>query len=467
MTENDLRQAFKDGAAGWICDGYSIRVSYVGRKVEGQRAKSAELWGAMVAVSGEPPREGIDFEIQIHDTIFGHTEYRVQNREEIEKFLQSAAVGILYIKDQSYWLADTPGATGFGASAKHFEILSERDTWFSPLHYRARTGFQAPFPARSVHALDTALRRADPPFDGLADLAQSLGVNVAAALVEPTITISVSPPADLVMESCKLRDNDLTLVIHGHPNLDISSVDVSVRAVPGKSWRSRHRVSDTFTWTNEPGRKIGIATVDLENANSALVMLVVGKHTVRRQWFLDPAKAPNLRLIAMNTFDKDLKKLKAALFDSDQSRQFEQAVAGAFFMLGFIPAAPIESEAPDLIVMTPGGRLVLVECTLKVSDIESKLGKLVDRRETLKKAIHSSSHLTDPVAVLVCRAPRENIVRADAAKIHDVLLLTGESLQEGLARTHLPNDPDQMIDQALAALREQVESVVAPSNQST
>lgn len=462
MTESDIRQAFKDGAAGWICDGYSVKVSYVGRKVEGQHAERAELWGAMVAVSGEPAREGIDFEIYIDETIFGYTEYRVESRGELEKFLQSAAIGILGVRGQSYWLADDPKNAGIGPAAKRFEILSERDTWFSPLHYRARADFQAPFPTRSVYALDTALRRADPPFDGLADVAQSLGVNVAAALVEPTISISVFPPADLLFESCQLSNNVLTLVIYAHPNLDTSGVDVSVRAVPGKNMRFRHRVSDKFTWTDGAGRKTGTATVDLEDANSALVMLVVGKHTVRRQWFLDPAKAPNLRLVAMNTFDKDLKKLKFALFDTDQSRQFEQAVGGLLFMLGFIPAAPTESEAPDLIVMTPGGRLVLVECTFKVSDIESKLGKLVDRREALKNAIRSSSHLTDPVAVLVCRVPKENIVHADAAKSYDVLLLTGESIQEGLARTHLPNDPDQMIAQALAALREQVEPVVAP-----
>ncbi|MBU9175906.1 hypothetical protein [Burkholderia gladioli] len=467
MTESDIRQAFKDGAVGWMCDGYTVKVSYVARKVEGRNAERAELWGAMVTVSSEPVREGVDFEIFIENKIFGHTEYRVESRGELEDFLQKAAIGILRVRDQAYWLADNPKDTGFRPAAKRFEILSERDTWFSPLHYRARADFQAPFPTRSVYALDTALRRADPPFDGLADVAQSLGVNVAAALVEPTISILVFPPADLVFESSRLSNNLLTLVIDAHPHLDTTSVDVSVRAVPGKNMRFRHLVSDKFTWTDVAGSKTGTATVDLEDANSALVMLVVGKHTVRRQWFLDPAKAPNLRLVAMSTFDKDLKKLKFALFDTDQSRQFEQAVGGLLFMLGFIPAAPTESEAPDLIVTTPLGRLVLVECTFKVSDIESKLGKLVDRREALKKAIRSSSHLTDPVAVLVCRMPKENIAHADAAKNYDVLLLTGESLQEALSRTHLPNDPDQMIAQALAGLREQVEPIVTPHDLST
>ncbi|GMG95093.1 hypothetical protein SGO26_01845 [Cupriavidus metallidurans] len=466
MTENDIRQAFRDGAAGWLCDGYAVKVSYVARTVEQQQGSRAELWGAMVAVSGEPPREGIDFEIQIDDAIFGHTEYRVKSRGDLEEFLQNAALGILRVRDQSFWLADDPRNSRLGAAAKRFEILSERDTWFSPLHYRVRADFQAPFPTRSVYALDTALRRADPPFDGLADVAQSLGINIAGALVEPTISISVSPPADLIMESCKLSNNELTLVIHAHPNLEISCLDVSVRAVPGKNMQFRHRVSGNFTWTDLDGRKTGVATVDLEDANSALVMLVVGKHTVRRQWFLDPTKAPNLRLVAMNTFDKDLRRFKAALFDTDQSRHFEQAVAGLLFMLGFIPAAPNETDAPDLIVMTPGGRLVLVECTFKTSEIENKIGKLVDRREALKKAIGSSSHLTDPVAVLVCRVPRENIVHASAAKDYEVLLLTGENLEEGLTRTHLRNDPDQLIEQALAALREQAESVVSAGTQS-
>jgi hypothetical protein len=449
-----------------MCDGYTVKISYVGCKAKDGERMRAELWGAMVAVSGEPPREGIDFEIQIDDGVFGHTEYRVESRENLEAFLQNAALGILRVKDESYWLAADPKNTSFPPQ-RRFEILSERDTWFSPLHYRARANFVAPFPTRNVYALDTALRRADPPFDGIADVAQSFGVNVAAALVEPTISILVSPPADLVMESCRLSENTLTVVIHAHPNLDVARMDVSVRAVPGKNMRFRHRISDKFTWTDEDGRKTGVAIVNLEDANSALVMLVVGKHTVRRQWFVDSAKAPNLRYVAMNTFDKDLRRLKSALFDTDQSRQFEQAVAGLVFMLGFIPASPNESDAPDLIVVTPSGRLVLVECTFKTSEIESKLGKLVDRRETLKKAIGSSSHLTDPVAVLVCRAPRANIVHSDAAKNYEVLLLTGEDISTGLERTHLRNDPDQLIAQALAALREQAESVVPPNPQGT
>ncbi|WP_322095629.1 hypothetical protein [Paraburkholderia bannensis] len=453
MDETQHRFGFKTAAMSWICEGYTIKISYaVCERTQGH----PELWGATVALVRDEPREGIDFEVRVDDLRFGHTEYRVENLDELEKILNRVSLGMLMIREESFSLPVDPATVNRFSIPKRFEIVSNRDAIQFTQLYRSRAGFEAEFPTKNIYALDTALRRADPPFDGLNDLAQSLGLHIAGPKVEPMIEIGVEAPADLV--ECKLFGDTLSLAIDAHPNLDTSKVHVAVRAVPGRNTRYRHRVS-RIEWTEHAGRKNGRATVDLEDANSAFVMLVVGEHTVRRQWIMDSSKAPNLRLVAMQTYDKELKRLNRALFESKDSDHFEQAVSGLAFLLGFNPVVPNETNAPDVIAQTPSGRLILIECTFRTSDIESKIGKLVDRREDLKNAMVSTGPLTDPVAVLVCRVPRQNIAKADSARTHDVLLVTEEGIKAGLDRTHFASNPDNLVAEALAAIREHAVSV--------
>ncbi|RQT44899.1 hypothetical protein DF043_39070 [Burkholderia cepacia] len=114
--------------------------------------------------------------------------------------------------------------------------------------------------------------------------------------------------------------------------------------------------------------------------------------------------------------------------------------------------APSESEAPDLIAVTPAARLLLVECTVSVKDIHTKMGKLVDRRESLRNAQGTANPMSEPIAVLVCKAPRARIANAADAKKHGVILWAGEQIEEAIARAVVPNNPDEIMEQALESL---------------
>jgi len=460
---------FRDVASGWLCGGSTISVAYCAHVPTGGESENCQLWSANVRVGGAISSTSNNFEICADDWVFGFREYRADRAEDIESFIIEASAGRLTVGDRSYSLAAAPQVELSPTASAYSELLSARDAWFSPLQFRVRAGFSSPLTVKHLHTIDTKLRRAKPPFDGLADIAHWLGLNIATPEVEPTISIAIFPPVQLDVEASELTENKLHIVIKAHPGLHTGEIELAIRGVPDNGVQNRFHASGTLEWEDAPSARTGKLTVDLGETQSALVMLMVAGHTAQRQWFLDKTKAANLRFVSMSTFDKDLRKLSSALLEGDQSRGFEQAVANLLFLHGFTPTAPNETEAPDLIVLSPAGRLIIVECTLKTTDIASKLGKLVDRRECLRSLTGSNSPLADPVAVLVCRAPRESIVQAETARKHNVILATRETLVEALQMAQFNNKhPDEVITNALAALQEPADLTkgVAPNNKS-
>ena len=177
-------------------------------------------------------------------------------------------------------------------------------------------------------------------------------------------------------------------------------------------------------------------------------MLMVGDSVVQRHWFPDPVKARNRRLLAVRHFDSELRMLRAAVLDTTDSDQFEQGIASLLFLLGFAPVVQIEKDSPDIVVATPGGQLGIVECTTRIADFSMKLGKLVDRRGALAKAMDGAGHPSDIVAVLVCRLPKDQIASVkDELRAQRVRLIAKEELVTALEYVLHPPDPDELVSQ--------------------
>src|SRR5690606_14745229 len=105
---------------------------------------------------------------------------------------------------------------------------------------------------------------------------------------------------------------------------------------------------------------------------------------------------------ATQVFDKDIRMVRQAVLDSTDSARFELGVSTLLFLLGFSSAVQLETNSPDIIATTPGGRVVLIECTLRVADFSSKLGKLVDRHRMLLKTFEEGNHYAEVYGVLIC-----------------------------------------------------------------
>lgn len=444
MHDEAVTRAFFSACESWLCDGYAMDMRYAASA----GAEGNVLWGASIRLNPLPAPVDNSLNLRLPGAAFGQVQRHPLPKGELIALLRDAADGRIHHEGIDFSLP------GDGALRYQSETLYP-DRWHSELHLLVIKGLQE-VPSPTVRtSIDTALRLAKPPFDGLTDIFRWLGLSQPTGSgLSASIAISVGLPADLVLERSALNAGVLKLTLHAHPAFDTERVRVALSVLPGVALEARRQATEMITWGQvDNDRRVGVAEIPLPQADAVLVMLMVGDTTVRRQWLLDPSRSRNSRLLAFQTFDKELKRVRSAVEVSADSHEFERGVAALLFMLGFNPAIHLETDAPDLVVSTPGGRLLVVECTTKISDFTSKLGKLVDRRGKLNKALQASGHFAQAVGVLVCQLPRDQIATETGELLaHDIILLAREQLAEGLSRISLPSDPDKLLQDALEEL---------------
>lgn len=387
--------------------------------------------------------------IEAQGFVVGHLQLNAESTESLLEVINKAASGCITVRGNDFTVARS-GDLNF------YSEMSHRDRWFSELHLRV-TGETYGASSNHLAWIDNALRKSSPPFDGLVDAASWLGLTAPGASIASGISISVKPPVDLLLDKCALVDDQLTVSLLAHQQIDVTQVGLAIRAVPGEGLVSRTQNSPLIVWEDaKDGLRTGTLKLSVRNADNALLMLSVGHTTVRRHWLVDSAKARNHRLLAVQLFDRDLKMIRTAVMESNDSTKFEGGIAALLFILGFSPAVQIETDAPDLVVATPSGRLAIVECTTRIADFGTKLGKLVDRRGALLKSLQANGHPARLSAVLVCRAPRDQIaVGAEDLRHHKVTLLTGEDLTAAFDRVRFQTDPDELLQAAEANIGDQ------------
>jgi hypothetical protein len=432
---SDVAKTFRDRANDWLCDGYALDVRYIALATK----SGPEILAASVMFNPLPPlRTDLGFHIEGERYLIGQCQLQSNRRSSLIRILDRAVIGEIAIANQTLRLVQE-------SKFDYFSEMTYRDRWFSELHLQV-IGKRYPQPSNHELALvDGELRQASPPFDGLLDACAWLGLEVPGANSQPSsITIRVGPAVDLIYEQSRLESDTLTVTLHAHPKFDVSQVRLAVRAMPGDGLFSRQQIADKISWGRvKNSRRPGVVQIKLLQSDSVLVMLMIEKATVRRQWFVDSAKARNNRYLAVQNFDKDLRMIRAAVMESSDSSKFEQGIGALLFLLGFTPALQLETDAPDLVVTTPGGKLILVECTTRTADIATKIGKLVDRRGGLSKNLVSGGHHAEVSAVLVCRSSLDQLpAQASEASRNRVLLITQVDLLNAFELVRAPEDPD-------------------------
>jgi hypothetical protein len=441
LTENDVVSSFLKRCEQWLCDGYSSDIRYIATATQ----DGPTLFDAAVLLNPLPHTLAHPLSLALPTLLAGQEQTARVPKEQLLDIVRRAVSGTIRVGGQELALPKE-------GSYRYQPAAMDQTTWFMPLTLQLH-GLVASTLA-DPGSVDNALRAATPPFDGLEDLRTWLGLRQLDGNSLSTIAVIVNPPVDLRVDYSQLSGGILRLVLNAHPKADRSQVRIAVRAVPGDGLHGRLQIADRIAWADAADDRIeGKVEVALPNATGALAMLLIGPDTVRRNWFLDPAKAPNHRFAATQHFDSDLRMIRQGLFESPDPSRFEAAVAALLFLLGFSPSVQLETNSPDLVVATPHGRLILVECTTRVADVATKMGKLVDRRGALLRTLREDNHGAEVAAALVCRVPRDQIaVQADAIKAMGIVLATAEDLTDGLTRARLPVDPDDILAQALRAL---------------
>ncbi len=436
MPGEDYLELFKTASLQWLCDPYSAEIRFVARKSSGLDkllACKVNFWPIGI-------QQSKSLRIVANDIFAGIEVITDCSLNKINVLIENLEQGRLTLEDLSLNIDSKQGLS-------YYTEMISNDRWFCDAHLIISGDAQMPFSNTELTKIDSELRVGKLPFDGIEDLINYLNLpDTFSSHKQPQIEIRISPPVDMRIDESRLSKGEFRLTLHAHSMLDINTISLAVQLFPETQF-SRKQVASQIKWKSmKNGRQIGKLNIKAANLFAVKTFLMVGRSTIRRQFFEDNLKIPNRRLFAVSAFDNNLKKLRKDLIDVTNSMHFEKAVNSLAYILGFSGCLTNESEAPDIILSTLNNNLVLIECTIKISDFTAKLGKLVDRKNMLTELLKKAGDNRKVHTYLVCAQPKSTIVHEEKLLLnHDVILLTKESLEELLEKLKFPQDTDEML----------------------
>jgi hypothetical protein len=303
--------------------------------------------------------------------------------------------------------------------------------------------------------VDNDLRTSDTPFDGFEDLISSLALpadirNSGSQRVE----IFLGLAAVLALPDSRISDSQALIRVLAAPGIETSRVRVGLRFLDEKSNPRRLSLpGDQLTWNITDQWLEGTTRVPVGNAPYVQCLIQYGGEHVSRWWLTDPSRHLNFRTAIQRTFDPEDRKLAKLLFPpKTESRDLERGLALLLGVHGFgvLQYGEKESfqEGPDLVAISPRGRILVVECTVDLVDAHAKVTKLVNRTQRIVESLRRGSALNvEVLSVLVITVPRVDLVpHGELFKKTSVAVLAREDLDEALRRMNSPANPDGLYD---------------------
>lgn len=323
--------------------------------------------------------------------------------------------------------------------------------------------FAALQPVGGLETADWELRANDPPYHGLDDLMSAIGLPMSNAMENlGQLEVMIVPPAIILSDCGAIRNRMAEVFVWGSPSLRVEDLSVSVKAFPGAGAvniarplhyqgiaRLENRAYDTMKFVGDVGDDVAVR-----------VFLTIKGLAVNQLWIDDPSQRLHASLVAAEVFDKELGALDQYLLRgrNDQAERFEWAVGTLLYLLGFRilrlgKGTPIE-DGPDLLAITPGGHVAVVECTLGHPDNKDKVAKVLQRsaraREELNKTGFPASKVLPVVATPM---PHEELQDAHAdCRRRGALLVDREALTDLRRRAKFAQNPDQIFGEGISAL---------------
>lgn len=315
----------------------------------------------------------------------------------------------------------------------------------------------------SADLIDWELRGAELPFDSL----QELLAEYRLGFISSSITFeAVMPNVVEVDLSCQIEGTTASVGALLPRELPRDGFSLGYRVIDGKKKViSRGRLSgDQMEWRTDGDRQICRGKLDVPPASFVHCMASYAGTAQNFGYIVDPKNFPNDRRAVFEQFDPEFSTLKEWIFrpmtKGMQARDFEAAVSWIAWMLGFNTALlglfQKVQEAPDVILSTPKGHYMVVECTIGMLKVENKLATVIRRAIELKERLVSNgnSHL-NVLPVMVTPLTLENVkAEIEAAERHGVVVITREWLEAALERTIASPDADAIYEEALRAVGE-------------
>jgi hypothetical protein len=438
MSGEDYLKLFKSAASQWLCDPYSIEIRFIVKK----SLNANNLLSCVVNFwpIGVLPNERLRIETQA--ILAGIEIINDCNHKKLITFIQNLELGQVILEDLSFAIEATKGLS-------YYSEMISLDRWFCDAHLNVNGDDISTFSSTEIAKIDNELRLGTLPFDGISDLLSYLNLpNVLKGRTSSRIEIRISPPVDIRLDESRLSKGRFKVILHAHPQLNIDNIALAIQTYPESKFY-RIQLASKIKWKPiKGGIQRGSLNIRMTKAFAVKAILMAGQNTIRRQFFDDITKVPNRRLACIASFDNDLKMLKRGLNGELDSNGFEIAVNSLAYLLGFSGSVMNETDAPDIVLSSPSESIVLVECTTRIKDFATKLGKLVDRRNGLINMLKAAGDSRKVHGYLVCSLPKNQIAQEDKdlAK-HKIVLLAKESLDELVNGLKFPINLDNLLSE--------------------
>lgn len=314
---------------------------------------------------------------------------------------------------------------------------------------------------------DWTLKAAATPFDSLSELCDEYGL-VSTPYSSTTLEVMAHPAIEVSTNST-IAEGRASLELRLAQNLLTSNARIGYRVIDKGVVMERGSIDGfELDWIQNWEAGFSVARVSREIPLGAAVHCIASYagHAHHMRHVSDPNAHQSTREVVLSSVDPAGKLLRGCLtpelpLRNKAADDFESAIVWMAWVLGFAPVGfgthAKTRDAFDVLVASPRGDFVVIECTLGLLRAESKLSKLSAREASLRKMLARSGFQHVRVLPVIVTAMTRDEVRADlsAAAETGVLVLTREDLEAAFDGDRLRfANADQLFEEALKKLAE-------------
>lgn len=299
------------------------------------------------------------------------------------------------------------------------------------------------------------MKSADVPFDSLDELVVHCGLPAWDKMRSETRLELVATAPGRINGRSIITDGVGIIECRVAKPLDIFKLKVGVRVFGKNHEIIRKSVKgNEFEWCEEGDSKVGKCKVSVGDAPVLEAYLSYDGIPIDQSSISDPNKHLNPRHAIHQLFDPKNVRLPQMLLDpeKDKSQVFEGAVSTLLTLLGFSTSNygrfPKLQEGPDIIAITPGGHVAVVECTVGLLNQNDKIAKLVQRTHAIGEKLANAGHSDKKIqSVIVTLLTRDEVAaNIKDAQAHGIAVICRENLEDALKQIELPLDADRFFE---------------------
>lgn len=307
--------------------------------------------------------------------------------------------------------------------------------------------------------LDLELMSHELPYSGVQDLFEAFSIPQTIfqrGYSCPEATWIITHPA-IVLDTSVIENETAKIKLKCPNSLNTQDLSVGLRVLTGTPPIVRANVKmSNATWT--PKEKWSFAEVE-EPVGAGKIADVHLKYKGRylgHHWIKDPEKSLNPRHALYKLSDS--KDVIGATFFDQKPDHFEDSVSLLLNLLGLTAVSygriPPLKDAPDILAYSPVGHLFVVECTTGDIGRDGKLLKLSQRTREIREAANQGGIGYPFIIPVIFTTLQKEETKAywDEAADFGIALVCRENIENLIGRVEAPPTPQQLYDEAIAAI---------------